>query len=199
MPSSWGIQLLQKYVKREGQSKRLAVLFPGQNYSCELPLLHYAGKTALQSGYDIVLLEYGHQAARTSLDIQSLTRLIEESYQSIQHLLPQYEHVVFVSKSLGTVVAGEVHKMLQREIRHIFLTPLERTIPYLNTYDRIVIYGDKDEWFNWDAAEQMEDNRGVYVIPKANHGLETGDVEEHLGILSFVVQRYKEFFIRDSY
>ena len=80
-----------------------------KNYPCDKPILHFAGTSALQSGFDLMILEYGYQAARTDLDVNELQRVIEDSHESVQRIISKYKQVVFISKSIGTIVAGEVH------------------------------------------------------------------------------------------
>lgn len=85
----------------------LAVLFPGQNYSCELPLLYYAGKSAYDAGHDLFILEYGYQSARRPFEETNVDKVIHECYNSIKQVINNYDHVTFVSKSLGTYIAGK--------------------------------------------------------------------------------------------
>lgn len=192
VPSFWGTELKQKHITVQEQNNKIVVLFPGRNYPCELPLLYYAGNTALQQNYDLLKLEYGYQAARTTLDINDLSEVVDESYESINRIINNYEQVIFISKSLGTIVAGDVHRRLQSNIYHVFLTPLVETIPFINTSDGVVIYGGNDPSFTQENATQIERNRKIIEIPNANHGLETGNVEENLSILKMVVDLYKE-------
>ncbi|MEH7087147.1 alpha/beta hydrolase, partial [Neobacillus drentensis] len=187
VPSVWGTELKQKHITVQEQNNKLVVLFPGRNYPCELPLLYYAGNTALQQNYDLFILEYGYQAARTTLDINELPNVIDECCESINRIINNYDQVIFISKSLGTIVAGEVHRRLQSYIYHVFLTPLVETIPFINTSDGIVIYGGNDPAFTKENATQIESNRKIIEIPRADHGLETGNVEENLSNLKVVV------------
>lgn len=195
IPSYWGIELKQKYIQFQEHNSKLVVLFPGKNYPCELPLLYYAGSAALKSGYDLLSLEYGYQAARTSFEISDLHKVIEESEESINQIIHNYKQIIFISKSLGTVVAGEINKNLKKTIKHIYLTPLKDTLPFINSTDSIVIYGGKDEVFSKEMAEQIEltDTRKKIEIANANHGLETNNIEENLSILRLLVNTYMEF------
>ncbi|WP_373232234.1 alpha/beta hydrolase [Cohnella sp.] len=195
VPSFWETDMKQRHFQIKEKNSRLVVLFPGKNYPCEKPSLHYAGTSAIQCGFDLMVLEYGYQAARTNLDINDLPRVIEEIEDSIQRIISDYDHVIFISKSLGTIVAGEVHKRLEIPIKHIYLTPLNDTIQYINSSDGLVIYGTKDELFNNEMANQifMTNNRKVIEIPNANHSLETDNVEESIEILSSLARIYMDF------
>ncbi len=83
VPSNWGRDLEKIHISSQ-DSKSLVVCFPGKNYSCERPLLHYSGNTAGQSGFDLLMPEYGYQAARTELKQDEVEQLVDESVQSIQ-------------------------------------------------------------------------------------------------------------------
>lgn len=161
------------------------MLFPGRNYPCELPLLYYGGNAAIQYGYDLLILEYGYQAARTSLDNDELPKVIDECFESIHRIIANYEQIIFISKSMGTLIAGEVARKLQRQIKHVFLTPVNETVPYINDSNGIVIYGSNDPLFNSENLKKIElkANLKIIEIPKADHGLETGNVDENLSNL----------------
>lgn len=199
VPSVWGTELKQKHFTVQEGNNKLVILFPGWNYPCELPLLYYAGNAALQQKYDVLNLEYGYQAARTNLDKKDLPIVIDECCESINRIITNYDQVIFISKSLGTIIAGEVHRRLLFNVYHVFLTPLAGTIPFINTSDGIVIYGGNDPSFTKDNAAQIEERQKTIEIPGANHGLETGNVEENLSILKNVVDTYKKILTeRDS-
>lgn len=190
--SFWGTELKQRHITVQEQNNKLVVLFPGKNYPCELPLLYYAGSTALQHHYDLLKLEYGYQATRTHLDIHDLSHVIDESYESIEKIINNYKQVFFISKSLGTIVAGEVHRRLRSSIVHVFLTPLSETIPYINDSNGVVIYGGQDPSFTKEHAAQIESGIKIMEIPRADHGLEAGNVEENLNNLKVVTDTYQK-------
>lgn len=195
VPSYWKTEMKQKYIQLYEENSKLVVLFPGKNYPCDKPSLHFAGTSALQSGFDLMVLEYGYQAARTNLDVNDLQRVIDESHESVQRIIGKYKQVVFISKSLGTIVAGEVHGKLEIPIKHLFLTPIKDTIHYINKFNGLVVYGTKDEMFNDELADQINIDkvREVIEIPNANHALETNNVEDSIEILSKLVRIYVEF------
>lgn len=195
VPSYWKTEMKQKYFQASEETNKLAVLFPGQNFPCDKPILHYAGTSAIKSGYDLLVLEYGYQAARTHLELRDLPQVIEESRESVQRIISKYEHVVFISKSIGTIVAGEVHAQLDSPIQHLFLTPIKDSIPYINRFHGVVIYGSKDEMFDHGLAKQINLNPWTEVIeiPGATHSLETHDVGESVEILGRLVGIYMDF------
>ncbi|MFD0618698.1 alpha/beta hydrolase [Paenibacillus sp. GCM10027629] len=195
VPSFWKTEMKQKYYQLHEENSKLVVLFPGKNYPCDKPSLHFAGTSAIQSGFDLLVLEYGYQSARTNLDINDLPRVIEDSHESVRRIINKYNEVIFISKSIGTIVAGEVHGKLDIPIRHLFLTPIKDTVYYINKYNGLVVYGTKDEVFNNELANQINIDkvRRVIEIPNANHSLETNNVEESIEILGKLVRIYMDF------
>lgn len=198
-PSHWNAEINVRYVQVADSNRKLVVLFPGKNYSCEKPTLHYAGLAAWECGYDILALEYGYQAAREELEYREIPKVVEECEHAVRQLTGNYEEMVFISKSLGTVVAGEVHRKLGAgaEIRHIYLTPIPDTLPYIHETRAVVVYGTKDDLFPAEMASRMKASSRLQVvaIPGANHGLEMERAEESLEILRELTVLYKDILL----
>lgn len=194
-PSYWGREVRHKYLSNTSSS--LVVVFPGKNYSCDLPLLYYAGRCAVEAGHDALLLEYGYQSARTDLDIDKLKLIIQECLVAVQQMATQYSNIIFVSKSLGTAIAGEVAKIIGYDrIQHVYLTPLESTVAHIQNSKGIVIYGTNDSLFNDHyvrSIEHVEDMK-VYPIANANHSLELDNTKESIAIMSKIIEKYTNFF-----
>lgn len=195
LPSVWGRDISHKHIKNDNTS--VAVFFPGQNYSCELPLLYYTGKSAYDAGHDLLILEYGYQSARTAFEEAKVDQLIHECYASINQIINNYNDVVFVSKSLGTYIAGKTAELFkERSIRHVFLTPIRSTITLIEKFGGLVVSGTKDPVFHEDDIEHIEGfpNTEVLRIKDANHVLEVSDLHQSLGILKNLVEVSSRFF-----
>ncbi|MGG1638428.1 alpha/beta hydrolase [Paenibacillus sp. NRS-1760] len=193
--SKWGRDISHKHIKNDNPS--VAVFFPGQNYSCELPLLYYTGRSAYDAGHDLLMLEYGYQSARTAFEEAKVDQLIHECYTSINQIINDYNDVVFVSKSLGTYIAGKTAELIkERSIRHVFLTPIRSTIPIIEKFGGLVVSGTKDPVFHEDDIEHIEGfpNTEVLRIKDANHILEVSDLHQSLKILKNLVEVSSGFF-----
>jgi hypothetical protein len=86
----------------------------------------------------------------------------------------QYDKIVFLSKSLGTVVASllkKEHKL--NNVYQIMITPLEATLPYIEEQD-IVITSDSDHFLP-DASKKLEFHPQTYIISDLPHSLESKD------------------------
>lgn len=188
--SSWGMKTRNHLTAHHPSSSTLTVLFPGANYPCEAPLLWYARMGALYAGSDVLALEYGYWAAHTEPNFEhDWTRIVEEAVAAIQQARSgaQYRSLVFVSKSIGTYMAGQAARRLpDLPIRHLFLTPIRSAIPLMLEHGGRVVVGDRDPAFQSEHIAQVSSaqNLAVTVVPGAKHSLEVdGDIAGSLHIL----------------
>lgn len=195
MSSHWGREVRHKYAVQG--SKALAVVFPGQNYSAERSLLDYAGKVAAEHGCDLLILEYGYQSARTGFKREELDIVVEECKAALG-AVAEYEQLLFISKSMGTVIAGRLAAELgvQQKTAHLYLTPIAETVPWIRKSRGSVIYGGSDPMFSGQHPAEISGlpNIRVYRIDDANHALEVGSVNESLAVLLVIINFYHEFF-----
>ncbi|WP_449600134.1 hypothetical protein [Paenibacillus sp. Marseille-Q9583] len=198
MSSYWGREVRHKYITQG--SKALAVIFPGKNYSAERPLLDYAAKAAREHHCDVLLLEYGYQSARVGFKRDEMIILIQECKAAIASL-PEYKKILFISKSVGSVLAGRIAEELeiQKKTSHLYITPLPEAIPLIQQSRGTVIYGGSDPLFSEQLSSEISGlhHLKVYRIDDANHSLEVEQVNESLAILLVIINFYHEFF-RDA-
>lgn len=193
--SYWGVKCRHVHITQG--SSTLVILFPGKGYSCERSLLYYAAQSALEKGYDVLQLEYGYQAARIGLESDQDDILVKECTDVIRQLhVPYYTDCISISKSLGTLVAGGVFKQYKSlPAHHIFLTPLDNTVPYIMQSKGLLIYGADDSIFSYTSREKVKHLPDIETIflPEANHSLEAKSTEKTLQLLRQVVVHYNEF------
>lgn len=198
MSSFWGREVRHKYITQG--SKALAVIFPGKNYSTDRSLLDYAAKVAREHNCDILLLEYGYQSARMDFKREEMNIIIGECKEAIASL-PEYSDFLFISKSMGTVIAGRSAEELgiQKKTSHLYITPLAETVPLIQQSQGTVIYGSSDPLFGEQHSSEISglNHMKVYRIDDANHSLEVGSVNESLAVLLVIINFYHEFF-RDA-
>ncbi|SMF82687.1 hypothetical protein SAMN05661091_2221 [Paenibacillus uliginis N3/975] len=196
LPSAWGRDVQHRLFSQS--SSTLVVLFPGKNYSCELPLLYYATQVALQHHCDVLQLEYGYQSARTELQTERLHLMVEESVKAIHHIKDQYKQIIFVSKSLGTVVAGIAAEAVDASspIVQLFLTPLDSTVSYIQNTVNSVIYGTADDLFSDKSVKALEglQNSEVHAVNRGSHSLEVGNARDNIKVMADVIGVYETFF-----
>jgi len=158
------------FFKSKKPNDILVIVFPGKEYTCDMPLLYYCTETALQSGCDVINLNYASDDYK-----QIVNEVINEN---------RYKNIVFASKSLGTIFAGETALQFpDSNITHFFLTPLAETIQYIGNFP--VIIGDKDNFF---ASENIAYLPNVHVINGADHSLEiAGDCIQSVEVLKLII------------
>lgn len=176
--------------------KKLIVLFPGIRYSVDMPLLYYARLKYEEKGYESIKVNYDNSYKEK----KTLKEYIEEGKNYALNQLKdidfsQYEDIVFVSKSMGTVVSGWLEEKLKIKVRHIYLTPLEATLPYIRKEKDIIIVvaGTKDKHIN---AEELKDyckkeEINCKLIEGVGHRLEIeNNIERNIDILKEVIKLY---------
>ncbi|HWI62280.1 MAG TPA: hypothetical protein VNT75_10615 [Symbiobacteriaceae bacterium] len=190
--TEWGVARSTLHVHAE-PAARLAVLFPGNGYQCDAPLLWYTRKAALLAGCDTLSLAYGYPLDPAKPMPEQVSCLAREASQAISQVLkPSYGSLLFISKSLGTVVAGEVAGQAGGlPVTHLFLTPLGATIPFLRQSQGVMVSGTADKWFGDSCRTQVRNLSGLELVevPGAGHSLELdGDLPGSLQILSQVCE-----------
>lgn len=163
--------------------KKLAVMFPGVGYTCMKPLLYYTASAAEDRGYEIMRLDYGQDihtfCGRTPLELEPVTRLaLRRVLQQLNGFdFQEYEDILFISKSIGTVIACEVEKELKLEghVRHFLMTPIPATVPYLKHVNGVFFSGTADPYISENmvrsVARQYSAKAGG-IFEKCNHSLE---------------------------
>lgn len=183
---------------------KIAVFFPGIGYHCDKPLLYYSGKIAEQCQYELCRISYTG-LSKTLKDLNKLTKeAFEEAFAQTEEALAQidwskYEDILFVSKSIGTVMASAYAKQHGICCRNIYYTPHEQTF-YFGPQDGIVFHGTKDSWAQTAVIESkcLEYHLPLYLIEDVNHSLETrDDVRRNICILTKVME-LTESYIKDG-
>lgn len=184
----------------ENSSNRLAVFFPGVGYHCDKPLLYYAGKIASEEGYEeIIRLSYSSEIKNIRGDKGKMKMVFDELYARTEAALSavnwfDYDDILFVSKSVGTVIACAYAKQHGIECRQVLYTPLEATFMF-EPKNAMAFTGDADPWVVHEDLVKCSQDASVpmTVIEGADHSLETGDTARNLEILSNVMEKTKLF------
>ena len=178
------------------ENKNLIVLFPGKSYTVDSPLLYYANFKYWVKGYESIEINYS-DCLRKDLPqnevIENIKIHVHEQIKDVD--FSKYSEVLFVSKSVGTIIAGWLADKLNVNIRHIYLTPLSGTLQYIKNGKNIsvVIAGTKDK--HMEASVLIEhcerEEVKLELIEGANHSLEIiGDMDTNIDILKRVVELY---------
>ena len=195
------IPLTNKFIKHQTPSDRLALIFPGLHYRCDMPLLYYATKLLLEGGCDVLQLWINSEAPE--FECISQAELTQQLLEYSEALLiagkngGAYKDLLLVGKSLGTLI---MTLMLTNDQAFpnkttIWFTPLVNLPPVSQVMlslsgPAFIAGGDADPTFEQEAIPQIKamPNTTLSVLKDANHSLEIpGDPIRSLQNLSQVM------------
>lgn len=183
---------------------KIAVFFPGVGYHCDKSLLYYSAAIAGQYQYELYKLVY----TKLSKSKDGVGKITEETFkqafaQTEEALAQidwnQYEDVLFVSKSIGTIVASAYAKKHGIKCRNVYYTPLEKTFAF-DPQPGIVFHGTNDKWVETEIVKEQCQKHGLplHIIEGVNHSLEfKDDTMRNLRILTRVLE-LTESYIADG-
>lgn len=181
---------------------KLAVLFPGIGYTCDKPLLYYAGKLALNYGYELKRVEYGNFPSGVKGDREKMKAAFESAFAQTEEILRdvnfgQYEDALFISKSVGTIVAACYRQKYHIACRSISFTPLAETFAFVEAASvGIMFHGTNDPWVK-DSSVIREGceriGQPLYITENGNHSLETGNVALDIENLHKIMEQVENY------
>lgn len=196
--SFYGCHVGNLLLTHDVKASSIVILFPGRGYTCDMPLLYYANMATLHKGCDVLSLEYGFQKSGKKFVLEDFDKEVDEIISIIMKCsLDSYSDIYFISKSLGTLFAGEVSGRLKHyNIKNLFLTPLVKTVPYMLDRKCIAVTGSIDEAFPDSSIDYVRKNSDseVVIIEAADHALETeSNIHRNLEILQQVIKLCEDF------
>ncbi|MBD5445568.1 MAG: alpha/beta hydrolase [Lachnospiraceae bacterium] len=180
---------------------KIAVYFPGIGYHCDKPLLYYSRSIANKLGYENSRnVNYTYNAGNIRGNEEKMKETYEILFSQAEAELAEivwseYEDVLFISKSIGTIIATSYsQKYSLKHARHILYTPLAQTFLFAPN-KAIGFIGTADPWSDTDEIIQLSDTNHIplTVYDGCNHSLECNDTFKNLEILKDVMQRTMEF------
>ena len=180
---------------------KIAVYFPGIGYHCDKPLLYYSRSIANKLGYENSRnVNYTYNAG----NIRGNEEKMKETYEILfsqtetelaEIIWSEYEDVLFISKSIGTIIATSyAQKYGLKHARHILYTPLAQTFLFAPN-NAIGFIGTADPWSDTDEIIHLSDINHIpmTVYDGCNHSLECNDTLKNIDILKDVMQKTVEF------
>lgn len=180
--------------------KETGRIFSGETLWRRLPLLYYAESICREKGYDTLLMHYSEY--RDKKDMITIEENIRQTLSYVRGRIKEkdlalYDEILFVSKSLGTVSAGWLADALEKEkrvkpgtIRHIFMTPLEQTFPYMRKENCIVISGELDHYLERKKLKKFCKKHEVlwYCFPDVGHSMEHEKIKDTLKTMKKIMK-----------
>ena len=185
-------------------SRKLAVFFPGRKYGVDCPLLYYSDFICRGRGYETLYMHYAaHREEQSDAticeDIENARDYVMERLRKVP--FGDYKDVLFISKSIGTVLASMAQTELKIKVRNIYFTPLEPTLPYLGEKrcseagDNLVIAGTRDSFLTSEKLMEacLRENLKLWQFEGLGHSMETEDVAETLELMKEIMELVEEF------
>ena len=185
---------------------KIAVFFPGIGYHCDKPLLYYSRKIVCELGYqDDRNVSYTYHAENIRGNEEKMNEAYEALFSQTEAQLTdidwsEYDDVLFISKSIGTIIAASYAKKYGlKHVRHILYTPLAQTFLSAPT-NAIVFIGTADPWSDTDAIIQLSKANHIplTVYEECDHSLECADTLKNIENLKDIMQRTMDFCKRIS-
>lgn len=167
-------------------SKKIVITFPGGR-GYEIPLLYFGSKHFEDMGYEKLFINH------PGYEEYSLDTLLENAWRMIEKIdFTQYEEIVFVAKSIGTLVACKIKEQYKIPASLILFTPLEGTLPYISHENDILLVasGEKDRYLDASILKEvcLKENVACYIEPGVGHRMEVmNDLDRNLEVIYNVI------------
>ncbi len=178
---------------------KLAVIFPGIGYTADKPLLYYAGRLAKKHGYQIRTVSYGSLPENVKGDPEKMKQAFDLALEQTERSLGSidwnsYGSILFISKSIGTVISSAYASRHDLTVKSILFTPLAETFSF-PLAGSIAFHGTADPWAETEIIQKLAQQKEVplFLTKNANHSLETGDVLTDITILKTTMERVERF------
>jgi len=183
-----GRPLIHKFYQQSEMAKGLLLLFPGNHYGVDGPLLYYPSEMLRDDGWDTLAVSYGFQTAGKEPFEEGLDVLLDECRSAAQAALQirDYPQVGLVGKSLGAAVVAQLCASDESfdEARAAYLTPALGTSffdpLFIETNQRaFVAVGTADRFYSSEALEELQTAKRfkLALIEGADHSMNvSGDL-----------------------
>lgn len=179
--------------------RRLAIIFPGVGYHVDKPLLYYSKQIVESRGYECISISYNKMPTDIKGDEKKKQDAFDLAKKQVEQQLTsidfnEYKSIIFISKSLGSILATDYAKNHSINVKHILFTPVQETLS-LPIKEGIVFHGTKDSWIETEDLVEKCNIEGVklYLIEDANHSLEIEDVLLDLDNLRCIMKNIEEY------
>jgi hypothetical protein len=193
-----GKDKISKFYFQQNQESSLLVIFPDEGYSSDRPLLYYARKVALLEGHDVICISYKRQLTWRDMGLCSIDLEADLVIDIVKKCLSKvYKNIYFISKGIGTEVAGVVSDRLGYEkIKSIFITPTNYAAKHIINSKGLVVIGTNDDIFTQNSIDKIQECKNVEVISvkDADRYLEDSqDINKTLETLGEMISIYTSF------
>ncbi|GIO61445.1 alpha/beta hydrolase [Paenibacillus cineris] len=192
--------------KAESNTSGLAIIFPGQGYTAQAPLLYYSMGIYLNQNYDVLQVNYQYNDPfYRDFSFDAIAEAIRTDVGAVIDRVLQnasYDDYILIGKSIGTIALGfEVQRDLFQKAKVIWFTPLlGRDFVWNAMMDSkqrsLCFIGDNDSCYIEERFERLRANPNLLLrlIPGVNHGLEyETDLFASMDVLKQVMKEVEAF------
>lgn len=180
--------------------KKLVIIFPGIGYHCDKPLLYYGRMAARECGYEeCVALSYSFDGGNIRGNEEKMQEafniLYAQAETSLEYVdFAQYDDILFISKSVGTIIASAYAKNHDIRCKNVLYTPLKHTFMFAPK-NAIAFIGTKDPWSDVPEVIALSEKNGtpIYTYEEADHFLEHDELSGNLDNLKDVMEKTRRF------
>jgi len=186
IPGYRGKPVPNTFFRQASGADRIAILLPGWEYTCQMPLLYYPARLMLQLGADVLEIEYTYNLSpefQAASPLEQRQWLFTDSGAACDTTLSQrsYTEVALIGKSIGTLAMGEL-LATETRLAHahtVWLTPLLREDRLRRQIfecrnPSLFVIGTADPNYNPAHLAEVKEQTGgeAVVIEGADHSLE---------------------------
>lgn len=180
--------------------EKIAVIFPGANYSCDRPLLYYSADILVRAGYNVAMvgLLLGQRKDWRELSAsEQLTIAQHSALEIFDELLRRLsiQEIRLVGKSLGSHGISHIAKERpQAPISALaLLTPISESslaIAQAHASPSLIVIGDEDPRYERLSSSLPPE---TLIIPGADHSLERDTMPQTLDALRLYLDHFSHW------
>ncbi len=183
-----GRPLIHKFYRQSEAAAGLLIVFPGNHYGMDGPLLYYPCELLRDQGWDTLAVSYGFQTAGKGPFEDGLDVLLAECKSAAQAAMNirDYPRLGLVGKSLGAAVVAHLcaNEPEFSEARAGYLTPALGT-PFFDPLfldtrqSAFVAVGTADRFYSSEVLENLQDKKAfeLALVESADHSMNvSGDL-----------------------
>jgi len=200
-----GRPLIHKFYRQPETVEGLLVVYPGNHYGVDGPLLYYPCEILKNQGWDTLAVSYGFQTAGKEPFEEGLDGLLAECRSAALTALAvrDYPRLGLVGKSLGAAVVAQLcaNEPKFSEARAGYLTPALGT-PFFDPLfletrqPAYVAVGTADRFYSPEALESLRAKKEfkLSLVEEADHSMNvSGDLGPSIGSVRQVVDSLMAF------
>jgi len=192
--STGNVTIRCQLLQQEGE--HLLVRLPG--VSRANAVMEFLEQIGEDLGYDLLEIPYGFHVAQTDFEFTQIPDIRQDVVNILtQALEHDYQSVVLVGKSLGTMIAVSLLPDFPQVKKLILLTPVQKSHTMTGNVPTLAVIGTADSRYD-PAMIQNSDTLQWLVYENMDHGLMIpGDIHATLRCLPQMLHVCEEFLQQD--